>query len=65
MKQFLTFTESEGVPVTLDICANYLAIGSSLGVIKVFDLSRRYTLTGSLYLPKIWCRKLLQSDAGL
>ncbi|XP_067952050.1 intraflagellar transport protein 140 homolog [Watersipora subatra] len=41
VKQFLNFTESEGVPITLDVCANYLVIGSSLGVIKVYDLSRR------------------------
>jgi len=41
VKQFLNFTEGEGLPATLNICGNYLTIGSSEGVIKVFDLSRR------------------------
>jgi len=38
----LNFTETEGVPTALDVCANYLVVGSSIGVIKVFDLSRRF-----------------------
>ncbi|EDV20700.1 uncharacterized protein TRIADDRAFT_60914 [Trichoplax adhaerens] len=41
VKQLLTFAETEGDPVVIDICGNYLCAASSAGYIKVFDLSRR------------------------
>ena len=49
MKQLINFSEVEGQPVCLDVCGNYLLIGTDLGILKVFDLSRRYA---SFYLPE-------------
>jgi len=41
VKQILNFSEAEGDPVLLDVCGNFLAAGTSLGYVKVWDLSRR------------------------
>ena len=41
MKQLINFSDIEGQPVCLDVCGQYLLIGTDLGVLKVFDLSRR------------------------
>ncbi|KAM7433446.1 hypothetical protein ABFA07_016329 [Porites harrisoni] len=41
VKQILSFSEAEGDPVLLDVCGNFLAAGTSLGYVKVWDLSRR------------------------
>ena len=41
VKQILQFTETEGDPILLDVCGNFLVAGTSAGVIKVWDLSRR------------------------
>ncbi|XP_064637216.1 intraflagellar transport protein 140 homolog [Lineus longissimus] len=41
VKQLISFTELEGDPIFLDICGNFLAIGSEGGFIKIYDLSRR------------------------
>lgn len=41
VKQVINFSEVEGQPVCLDICGTYLLIGTEIGVLKVFDLSRR------------------------
>lgn len=42
MKQLLLFSETEGNPCFLDICGNFLAVGTDLAHFKSFDLSRRY-----------------------
>lgn len=42
VKQLLTFSESEGNPCMLDICGNFLTVGTDLAHFKIFDLSRRY-----------------------
>ncbi|XP_060569057.1 intraflagellar transport protein 140 homolog [Ruditapes philippinarum] len=41
VKQSINFSEVEGQPVCLDICGTYLLIGTDIGILKVFDLSRR------------------------
>uniref|UniRef100_A0A8D0HMH8 Intraflagellar transport protein 140 homolog n=1 Tax=Sphenodon punctatus TaxID=8508 RepID=A0A8D0HMH8_SPHPU len=41
VKQLLVFTESEGNPCLLDVCGNFLAVGTDLAHFKIFDLSRR------------------------
>lgn len=41
VKQLLLFSETEGNPCFLDICGNYLVIGTDLAHFKSFDLSRR------------------------
>lgn len=41
MKQSLSFHESEGDPVIIDVCALYLVSATNLGFIKMWDLSRR------------------------
>ena len=42
VKQVINFSEAEGQPACLDVCGNYLLIGTETGVLKVYDLSRRY-----------------------
>ena len=42
VKQILQFPEAEGDPILLDVCGNFLVAGTSLGYVKVWDLSRRY-----------------------
>ncbi|XP_074867275.1 intraflagellar transport protein 140 homolog isoform X2 [Carettochelys insculpta] len=41
VKQLLVFTEAEGSPCLLDVCGNFLAVGTDLAHLKIFDLSRR------------------------
>ena len=41
VKQVINFSEVEGQPVCLDVCGTYLLIGTDVGILKVFDLSRR------------------------
>ncbi|KAH9494870.1 hypothetical protein Btru_015870 [Bulinus truncatus] len=41
VKQLITFAEPEGSPVSLDVCGSFLLVASNLGVLKVYDLSRR------------------------
>ncbi|XP_025043975.2 intraflagellar transport protein 140 homolog isoform X2 [Pelodiscus sinensis] len=41
VKQLLVFTEAEGNPCLLDVCGNFLAVGTDLAHFKIFDLSRR------------------------
>ncbi|KAM6423733.1 intraflagellar transport protein 140 homolog isoform 2-T2 [Liasis olivaceus] len=41
VKQLLSFSESEGNPCFLDVCGNYLTVGTDLSHFKIFDLSRR------------------------
>lgn len=41
VKQILQFSETEGDPFLLDVCGNFLVAGTTLGYIKVWDLSRR------------------------
>ncbi|XP_076998370.1 intraflagellar transport protein 140 homolog [Tamandua tetradactyla] len=41
VKQLLLFSEPEGNPCFLDICGNFLVVGTDLAHFKSFDLSRR------------------------
>lgn len=41
VKQILQFSEAEGDPILLDVCGNFLVAGTSVGYIKMWDLSRR------------------------
>lgn len=41
VKQILQFSVTEGDPVLLDVCGNFLVAGTSLSYIKMWDLSRR------------------------
>ncbi|XP_028905060.1 intraflagellar transport protein 140 homolog [Ornithorhynchus anatinus] len=41
VKQLLMFSETEGNPCLLDVCGNFLAVGTDTAHFKVFDLSRR------------------------
>ncbi|NXH98407.1 IF140 protein, partial [Pachycephala philippinensis] len=41
VKQLLVFSEAEGNPCLLDVCGNFLAVGTDLAQLKIFDLSRR------------------------
>ncbi|XP_072733895.1 intraflagellar transport protein 140 homolog isoform X3 [Ciconia boyciana] len=41
VKQLLVFSEAEGNPCLLDVCGNFLAVGTDLAHFKIFDLSRR------------------------
>lgn len=41
VKQLLLFSEVEGSPCFLDICGNFLVVGTDLAHFKSFDLSRR------------------------
>ena len=41
VKQTISFSEPEGQPVSIDVCGNYLVIGTSIGLVRVYDLSRR------------------------
>lgn len=42
VKQLLVFSEAEGNPCLLDVCGNFLVVGTDLAHLKIFDLSRRY-----------------------
>uniref|UniRef100_A0A8C3IG82 Intraflagellar transport protein 140 homolog n=1 Tax=Chrysemys picta bellii TaxID=8478 RepID=A0A8C3IG82_CHRPI len=41
VKQLLVFSEAEGNPCLLDVCGNFLAVGTDLAHFKIFNLSRR------------------------
>ncbi|XP_030625080.1 intraflagellar transport protein 140 homolog [Chanos chanos] len=41
VKQLLVFSETEGNPVLLSVCGSYLAVGTDLAHVRVFDLTRR------------------------
>uniref|UniRef100_A0A8C0VEY6 Intraflagellar transport 140 n=1 Tax=Cyanistes caeruleus TaxID=156563 RepID=A0A8C0VEY6_CYACU len=41
VKQLLVFSEAEGNPCLLDVCGNFLAVGTDQTQLKIFDLSRR------------------------
>ncbi|NWH59769.1 IF140 protein, partial [Geococcyx californianus] len=41
VKQLLVFSEAEGNPCLLDVCGDFLAVGTDLAHFKIFDLSRR------------------------
>ncbi|XP_048407747.2 intraflagellar transport protein 140 homolog isoform X1 [Stegostoma tigrinum] len=41
VKQLLVFNETEGNPCHLNICGNFLVVGTDTAHVKVFDLSRR------------------------
>ncbi|NXL86568.1 IF140 protein, partial [Alectura lathami] len=41
VKQLLVFSEAEGNPCLLDVCGNFLAVGTDLSHFKIFDLSHR------------------------
>ncbi|XP_061206742.1 intraflagellar transport protein 140 homolog isoform X2 [Neopsephotus bourkii] len=47
VKQLLVFSEAEGNPCLLDVCGNFLAVGTDLSHFKIFDLSHRE--------PKVHC----------
>ncbi|RXG67160.1 hypothetical protein Avbf_13031 [Armadillidium vulgare] len=47
VKQTLSFQVQEGEPVALDVCGNFLVVGTLYGTIKLWDLSRRQTKTSS------------------
>ena len=38
----MTFAEPEGRPVSLDVCGSFLVVATNAGVIRVYDLSRRW-----------------------
>lgn len=42
VKQTLNFSESEGQPIGLDVCGNFLVASTINGIVKLWDLSRRY-----------------------
>lgn len=50
VKQILQCPEAEGDPILLDVCGNFLVAGTSLGYVKVWDLSRRYEFQTKLAL---------------
>ena len=37
----MTFAEPEGRPVSLDTCGHYLVVATDVGIVRVYDLSRR------------------------
>ncbi|XP_050709384.1 intraflagellar transport protein 140 homolog [Eriocheir sinensis] len=41
VKQTLNFSESEGQPIGLDVCGNFLVASTINGTVKLWDLSRR------------------------
>ncbi|NWI93338.1 IF140 protein, partial [Pitta sordida] len=41
VKQLLVFSEAEGSPCLLDVCGDFLTVGTDLAHVKIFDLSRR------------------------
>lgn len=41
VKQTLTFPESEGQPIGIDVCGNFLVTATINGIVKLWDLSRR------------------------
>ena len=45
VKQLLPFSENEGQPHHLSINRHHLVVTGDVGVVKCYDLSRRFTLT--------------------
>ena len=45
VKQVLQFTENEGDPFLATVNGTFIAIGTTQGIVKVFDLSRREAKT--------------------
>ncbi|KAM9372431.1 intraflagellar transport protein 140 homolog [Phaethornis superciliosus] len=41
VKELMVFSEAEGNPCLLDVCGNFLTVGTDLSHFKIFDLSRR------------------------
>ncbi|KAK7111421.1 intraflagellar transport protein 140 homolog [Littorina saxatilis] len=41
VKQLMTFAEPEGCPVSLDVNGQYLVVATDMGIVRVYDLSRR------------------------
>ncbi|XP_072167641.1 intraflagellar transport protein 140 homolog [Diadema setosum] len=41
VKQLISMNENEGEPCTMDVTGNYLVVGTSGGVVKMYDVSRR------------------------
>ncbi|CAL1531559.1 unnamed protein product [Lymnaea stagnalis] len=41
VKQLITFAEPEGHPVSLDVCGSFLVVATDVGILRVYDLSRR------------------------
>ncbi|XP_046855391.1 intraflagellar transport protein 140 homolog isoform X2 [Xenia sp. Carnegie-2017] len=41
VKQVLSFNESEGDPIVMDVCSSFLVSATILGFVKVWDFSRR------------------------
>ncbi|GFO12432.1 intraflagellar transport protein 140 homolog, partial [Plakobranchus ocellatus] len=41
VKQLMTFAEPEGHPVSLNVCGSFLVVATDVGIIRVYDLSRR------------------------
>lgn len=44
VKQVIQFTENEGDPFLATVNGAFIAVGTTQGVVKVFDLSRRFKL---------------------
>ena len=42
MKQVLSFTREEGHPQVVDLASHYLVAVSDAGLIKLWDVSRRF-----------------------
>lgn len=61
VKQLLVFSEAEGNPCLLDVCGNFLAVGTDLAHFKIFDLSRRYeqAFKNNLFILGVWGGKSL------
>jgi intraflagellar transport protein 140 len=41
VKQLMTFAEPEGHPVSVDVNSQYLVVATDVGIVRVYDLSRR------------------------
>ncbi|KAK2157995.1 hypothetical protein LSH36_179g04000 [Paralvinella palmiformis] len=41
VKQLLNLMEAEGDPVCMEVCSHFLIIGTTGGIVKLYDLSRR------------------------
>ncbi|XP_019615052.1 PREDICTED: intraflagellar transport protein 140 homolog [Branchiostoma belcheri] len=41
VKQLLTFSETEGEPIAMDVCGHFLVAGTSTNFLRMWDLSRR------------------------
>ena len=48
MKQVIQFVDREGDPFLVNVNGSFLTIGTTQGIVKVFDLSRRFTFLQKL-----------------